>query len=177
MRFSEPPKIKDVSVHPYFEIKFKIFFIENHSFIPKDWVGWYFKNNSRHLSLRAWKKFHSWSKSIPWPTAQSVFIRLRIGYNFIHLKLLLLRILFFRDNLTSVDGHVGLHNRPPLLEGSISVALLPFKDGLGLRDTFSVNVWRMLMFPLHGSTSTVSNLFGESPSFIFYEAICKRKAV
>lgn len=36
VRFSEPPKIKDVAVHPYFEIKFKNFFIENHSFIPKD---------------------------------------------------------------------------------------------------------------------------------------------
>jgi hypothetical protein len=56
------------------------FKIENHVFIPKDWVGWYFKNNSSHLNLRPWKKkeFHLWSKSTLWPRAQSIFISWRM---------------------------------------------------------------------------------------------------
>lgn len=33
----------------------KIFFIANHIFIPKDWVGWYYKNKSSHVNLRFWK--------------------------------------------------------------------------------------------------------------------------
>lgn len=42
--------------HLYVEWRFFSFEIENHVFIPKDWVGWYFKNNSSHSNLRPWKK-------------------------------------------------------------------------------------------------------------------------
>lgn len=118
---------------------------------------------------------HPWSKSILWPRAQSIFIRLRVAYNFIHFKLLLLRILFFRDKLTSVDGHVGLNNRSPFFEWSISVALLLFKDGLVLTDTFSVNVWRMLIFLLCGFASTVSSLFGEKVLNLFLSSHLQKR--
>lgn len=159
--FSGPPKGKDLVFHPYIETKF-LKKTENHIFIRKDWVEWYFRNNFSHLNLRPWKNSHPWFLSILWPRAQSISIRLRTGYNFVYFKLLLLRILFFRDKLTSVDGHVGLNNSSPFLEWSISVALLSFKDGLVLTDTVSANVSRMLIFPLCGSASPVSHLFGEN---------------
>lgn len=110
--------------------------------------------------MEALKKCPSMVRIYSVAQSPKCFIRLR--YNFIYFKLLLLRILFFRDELTSVDGHVGLNNRSPFLEWSASVALLSFQDGLVLTDTFSVNISGMLIFPLCGLPLQLVTLFREN---------------